>query len=269
LRAARRLPPAIEEVVGEVERTQVVVMAGGMGRRMGLNVPKPLIEVCGKPLIDRCIEYYQSCGYRDIVVLVGYKADEVGAHVKRTHPEVRVARDPWDPSVRPVGKAKALKYALLTGAVDRSRRAIITFPDDLFLDPQLPVKLLMRHLQGVRLHGVWATAVFALPASYPYGTARINGEGLVEEFVEKPKVEIATSTGIYLFEPPAYDLVMQVDMQAPRAVEFEEEVVPRLASMRRLYAMTIPGDVWIPVNTQKDLERAERLLSERPGSQLK
>lgn len=255
------LPPAIKEVMDEIERTQVVIMAGGMGKRMGLNKPKPLIEVCGKTLIDRCIEYYQANGYRDIVVLVGYKANEVEAHVRRTHPEVSVARDPWDPSEKPVGKAKALKHALETGAVDRFRRAIVAFPDDLFLDPQLPVRLLMRHLQGVRLHDIWATAVFALPANYPYGTARIGSDGLVEEFVEKPKVDIVTSTGIYLFEPPAYDLVMDVDMNAPHAVEFEEEVVPRLASMRKLYAMTIPGDVWIPVNTQKDLERAERLLS--------
>ena len=255
-----KIPKAFRELIGELGRTQVVIMAGGMGRRMGLDKPKPLLEIGGKTLIDRCIEYYQDNGYTDITVLVGYKAEQVEAHVEKSHPEVKTCRDPFNPEEKPVGKAKALKHALQVGVIDRGRRAVITFPDDIFLDPHLPLKLLMRHIQGVRLHGVWATAVFAYPARYPYGKAEINGDGLVTLFVEKPKVEIYTSTGIYLFEPPVYDLIMKVDLDAPHPVEFEEEIIPHLAQSGKLYSLVINSDIWIPINTQKDLERAIKTL---------
>ena len=254
-------PKVLGEVMDEVKSTQVVVMAGGLGRRMGLDIPKALIKVCGKTLLDRCIEFYLNCGFRDIVVLVGFKGNLVEKYVKEHYPWVKVGKDPFDPSVKPVGKAKALKYALESGVVNSNRRMVIAFPDDIFLDAHLPLKLLMHHLHGVKMFDVWATAVFAFPANYPFGVGVINGEGLVTEFREKPQVEIATSTGVYLFEPPVYDLIRDIDLNAPKPVEFEETVVPELAKMCKLYSLTIHGNQWIPVNTVKDLERAEKILS--------
>ena len=250
-------PPVLKQLLEEIENTQVVIMAGGQGKRMGLNKPKPLIEINGKTFIDRCIEYYQANGYKNIIVLLGYKAEQVEEHVRKTHSEVKIGKDP---DIKYVGKAKALKHALQTGTVDKNKRIIIAFPDDIFLDPHLPTKLLMHHLQGLKLYQIWATAVFAQPANYPYGKARISQEGIVEEFIEKPKVNIATSTGIYLFEPPVYEIILETDLNTPKPIEFEEEIVPRLAKNHKLYALTIPGDLWIPINTQKDLEKAEILL---------
>jgi len=253
--------PVVRRLLSEVKATQVVVLAGGQGRRLGVNMPKPLVRLAGERLIDRCVGYYSSCGFSDFVVLTGYGASEVEEHLRQEHSGVKVCRDPFDHSVKPVGKAKALKHALEVGVIDAGRRALIVFPDDVFLDGELPVKLLMHHLQAVRLYGVWATAVFAYPAVYPFGVGEVDSRNLVTSFKEKPRVDIATSTGMYLFEERVYGLMREVDMDADRAVEFEEVVVPRLAKEERLYAYMIPGDLWIPVNTRKDLERAERKLS--------
>ena len=253
--------PVVRRLLSEVKATQVVVLAGGQGRRLGVDVPKPLVRLAGERLIDRCVGYYASCGFSDFVVLTGYGASEVEEHLSREHPGVKVCRDPSDHSLKPVGKAKALKHALEVGVIDASKRALIVFPDDVFLDGELPVKLLMHHLQAVRLYGVWATAVFAYPAIYPFGVGEVDSRSLVTSFREKPQVDIATSTGMYLFEERVYGLIEEVDMEADRAIEFEEVVVPRLAKGERLYAYMIPGELWIPVNTRKDLERAEQKLS--------
>ena len=257
----QKIPTVFNNILKEINSTQVVIMAGGLGKRMGLNIPKALIKIHGKTLLDHCIEFYQNCGFHNITILVGYKGNLVEEYVKKNYPWVKVGHDPFDPSVKPVGKAKALKHALETGIVDSKKRMIIAFPDDLFLDPYLPLKLLMRHLHGIKLFDIWATAVFALPANYPFGVGVINGEGLVTEFKEKPQVEIATSTGVYLFEPPVYELIKEVDLNTPKPIEFEETIVPKLAKMRKLYSLTIHGNQWIPINTTKDLEKAEKILS--------
>jgi len=253
-----------EEVRGEVERTQVLVFAGGQAKRMGfIDKPKPLLEVAGKPLIDWCLEYYSRCGFREFVILVGKGGDEIMRHVGdggRYGIDVRYSRDPELPGV---GKGKALKHALLTGAVDRERRALVCFPDDLFRDSSLPLRLLLHHLEGVRSRGTLATAVLAWGVEYPYGVGEVDGSGLVKRFVEKPVVEYYTSTGLYMFEPGVFELVVElVDMDSEEPVEFEEAVLPVLAERGELYAFIVPRGTWMPVNTLKELEKADATFRE-------
>jgi len=54
-----------------------------------------------------------------------------------------------------------------------------------------------------------------------------------------------------------------VDMGSPEPVEFEQAVLPVLAERGQLYSMVVPRGVWLPVNTLKELERAEEALARR------
>ena len=153
---------------------------------------------------------------------------------------------------------------MLKGKIDRSKRALISYPDDIFLDPTLPTKLLLHHVQAVKDKGIKATAVFTTAVEYPYGVGEIDENCLVKKFEEKPVIRFLTSCGMYMLEPEVFDLIEEkVDMEAEKAVEFESVILPELASRKQLYAFIIPKGVWIPVNTQKEWELAERLLSEK------
>jgi NDP-sugar pyrophosphorylase family protein len=57
------------------KETQVVIMAGGKGNRLGdltKNTPKPLVQVNGRPFIEWQIKYLKSQGFKDFLILVGY-----------------------------------------------------------------------------------------------------------------------------------------------------------------------------------------------------
>ena len=57
---------------------KVLILAGGKGTRFREETdvkPKPMIEVSGKPIILHIIEHYVSYGYKDFVILAGYKLD--------------------------------------------------------------------------------------------------------------------------------------------------------------------------------------------------
>ena len=254
-----QFPSIIKSLLNEIQNTQIVIMAGGQGKRMGLETPKPLIMLGGQTLLERCINYYKSVGFKDIIILTGYGAEKVEQLINKKYSGIKTCRDPEGP-VQPPGKAKALKNALEKGIINEKKRVLITFPDDIFLDPYLPAKLLLHHLEGVKILDIWASAVFAYPVNYQFGVGKINGRGLVVKFVEKPSIRIPTSTGIYVFEPPVYNLIREIDLKEPRPVEFEERIIPELARRGKLYAYRIPGELWVPVNTQKDLKRAEKLL---------
>ena len=60
-------------------KTLAVVMAAGKGTRMKSELPKVLVPVCGRPMIDYVIDALEAAGVEQIVVVVGYRADDVRA----------------------------------------------------------------------------------------------------------------------------------------------------------------------------------------------
>ncbi len=58
-----------------------VVLAAGMGKRMQSDAPKVLHEVLGKSMLDHVLDVVAEAGVPRVVVVVGYKADEVQAAV--------------------------------------------------------------------------------------------------------------------------------------------------------------------------------------------
>ena len=59
---------------------KVVILAGGLGTRLSeesVYVPKPLIEIGGKPLIWHIMKIYSHYGFNDFVVLTGYKQEVI------------------------------------------------------------------------------------------------------------------------------------------------------------------------------------------------
>jgi|TARA_B110000037_G_C17023301_1_gene466250 glucose-1-phosphate cytidylyltransferase len=57
---------------------QVVILAGGLGTRLSEEtkiIPKALVKIGNKPIITHLINYYQSYGYNDFIICLGYKGD--------------------------------------------------------------------------------------------------------------------------------------------------------------------------------------------------
>ena len=57
---------------------KVVILAGGMGTRISeytKTVPKPMIKVCGKPIIHRIIDHYIKYGHKEFIIALGFKGN--------------------------------------------------------------------------------------------------------------------------------------------------------------------------------------------------
>ena len=56
----------------------MIILCGGRGKRMGKftnKIPKPMIKIGGKPIIEHKIKYYQSRGLNKFIFCLGYKAN--------------------------------------------------------------------------------------------------------------------------------------------------------------------------------------------------
>lgn len=59
---------------------KTVIMAGGKGTRIASvrnDVPKPMIRICGKPILEYQIENLKACGLTDIILVIGYLGDKI------------------------------------------------------------------------------------------------------------------------------------------------------------------------------------------------
>ncbi|MEM5836447.1 MAG: sugar phosphate nucleotidyltransferase [Candidatus Aenigmatarchaeota archaeon] len=195
----------------EIENTQVLILMGGSGKRIGNpELPKALMKVGGKALIDRCIEFYAKHGFKDFILLVGFMHEKIEEHVGDGSKYGVKVRYCLDPSIKKVGKGKALKNAILTGVIDLNKRAIIAYPDDVYLDEEIPIKLLKKHLELKESKRIIATLACASGVEYPYGVALAYDGELVEEFFEKPIVQIPSTIGLYMVEPEFYKEVEKI-----------------------------------------------------------
>jgi NDP-sugar pyrophosphorylase family protein len=247
------------------ERTQVIVLAGGKAKRLGMDVPKCLLEISGKKLIDICVESLVKDGFRDFVFLLGHKHELVVDHIgdgKRYGINVTYSIDP--PDAIGWGKGKAFKHALVNGKIDTSKKCLVVFPDDIVIEEKIFSRLLMYHADSMRKQATWGTIVLVPGTEYPYGVAEVDSDGRVLKFTEKPMVNVATSIGLYVFEPEVYDVVRsKIELNDSHPIEFESVVLPYLAGEGKLASMIVDTKNWVPINTLKEYEQAIKVFSKR------
>ncbi len=228
---------------------KAVILAGGFGKRLRPlteDKPKPLVEICGKPIIEFQIDYLKSFGVNEIVVLAGYRWDRLierlGSGKRLGVNIVYVVED------EPLGTGGALRHAK---PVLSREEAFIVMNGDIVTNidvTRLYKKVLSRD-------NVYA-GVALVPMKSPYGVVKVKGD-YVLEFIEKPLLkEYLINAGIYVLKPKALDYM-------PEKGDLEKTAFPRLAREGRMIAEVYSDAFWKSIDTVKDLEEAEELLREK------
>jgi glucose-1-phosphate cytidylyltransferase len=212
--------------------TPVAILCGGKGARMreaGESLPKPLVEIGGRPVLWHVMSLYAGQGLGDFVLLLGHGGDRIREFA---------ATCPWnitcvDTGVEtPTGGRVARARQHLDGAT-----FCLTYADGV-ADIDL-AKLLAFH----RAHGRLATMTVVRPRN-PWGVAQLAQDGRVEGFSEKPRLESWVNGGFFVMEPAALDYVGPDDV-------LERAPLERLAAEGELHAFRHEG-FWDCMDTYKD-----------------
>ena len=72
-----------------------IILAAGLGKRVreySLDLPKPLIEVKGKPFIEYSINIMEELGFEEIFINVHYKSDQIISYLKNlNNPKIKIS----------------------------------------------------------------------------------------------------------------------------------------------------------------------------------
>jgi dTDP-glucose pyrophosphorylase len=189
----------VDDLAGVVERPNwVVLMAGGLGTRLlplTETVPKPMLPVSGKPILENILESFVEQGFRHFFLSVNYMAEAVRQHFgdgSRWGVDITYLYED-----KRLGTAGAL--SLLPG---RPEEPILVMNGDLLTRARFD-SMLQFHLE----HGAAATmAVREYDFQVPYGVVRLEGPRILG-IDEKPVHRFFVNAGIYALSPAVLEHV--------------------------------------------------------------
>jgi glucose-1-phosphate cytidylyltransferase len=247
---------------------KVVILAGGYGTRLAeltQEVPKPLIEIGGRPVIWHILHLYAAQGFKDFIIALGYKGHMIKDYFLHYHARnANLSITLVDGNVQ-YHKNESIDWQVtlidtgndtMTGG--RIKRLKPYLGDEAFMltygDGVSNVDL--RALRDFHnKHGGLATVTAVHPTSR-YGKLELGTNGKVTRFVEKPEFgEDWINGGFFVLAPGFLDLIRGDD------TVLEREPLESAARNGQLYAYR-HTEFWHSMDTLRDRNHLNRLWNE-------
>jgi mannose-1-phosphate guanylyltransferase len=258
---------------------KAMILAGGKGTRVRPitdALPKPMIPIVGRPLMEFLIDLLKQHGFDQIIVSTSYLSDTIESYFRegtRFGVQIGYSFEGYHEDGRPVpeglGSAGGLKkiqefsgffddtFAVLCGdaIIDLDLTAALAFHRDRKAIATIVLKDLPRARVG------------------SYGVVKTAPDGRILQFQEKPAPAAAISTtintGIYFFEPAIFDLI-----PAGTVFDLGSQLFPLLAARGLpFYGVALPFS-WIDIGSTPDYWQATQMILRRefeidmPGREL-
>lgn len=220
---------------------KAVIMAGGQGTRLKAvtgELPKPLVPMLGRPMMEHIILLLKTCGFTDICAAVKYRAQDImdcfgdGSRLG-VRLQYRVEEEP-------LGTAGGVKNcADFYGDED-----FLVISGDAACDFDLAA-LMAAHK---RRRAAVTLALYRHPEPLSYGLAVTDGEDKIRAFIEKPLwgrvVTDLVNTGIYVLSPGAMERV-----PAGQPFDFAKDLFPLLLQENKLLCGLPMEGYWCDVGS--------------------
>ena len=226
-----------------------VLLAGGLGirlRPLTYSIPKPLLPVGERPILEEIVNRLRAFGLRDLVMAVGYRAELIETYFRdgsQLGVHIEYARES-----EPLGTAGPLALVRTQfGSTAKGTDSLLVMNGDLLTDLDM-LALIAFHERGG--HDITVvTRDYQL--RHPYGVIQLDGDRITS-IVEKPAVTDTINAGVYVFRWSALDLVPD-----GRAYEIPDLLNAAAASGLSVAAYPFAGK-WLAIDRLEQLEDATR-----------
>lgn len=227
---------------------QAVVLVGGLGSRLGgltADLPKPLLDINGRPFLEYVIFNITRHGFREIIFLCGYKGEKIFRHFGGGDRFGSTFRYFFES--RPAGTAGAI----LEAADDLEDEFLLINGDTLF-----DFNLLDLVCRRPDRHWMVKIALRSVPDTSRYGKVQLNG-CQVSGLEEKDAEGAGCINGGYYWV--SREIIAEL-RKTPCSME--KEVIPFLAKKGLVWGWPYKG-FFIDIGVPEDLERARKLIPAR------
>ena len=232
--------------------TRAMIMAAGLGTRMrplSHDLPKPLVVVGGKALIDHAIDRLTAAGVTTIVVNLHYKAEMIKAHLAgREDVEIRYS----DESAGLLGTGGGVVKAL---ANFENEPFFIHISDTIWVEGYgAALERMKARWDPERMDGMLLMASMVTAMGYEgVGDFMMDGEGRLAR-VPQGRVSPFAFPGVQIVHPRLFD-------NAPGGTFSTNIMWDRAIEKERLFGMRLDG-VWVHVGTPQAVDQANEFLAD-------
>lgn len=223
------------------------ILAGGKGIKMKPfteELPKPLLSIQGKPLLEYQIELLRNHDIRNIYILLGHLGEKIKYYFgngRKFGVNISYIEQPK----REIGTG----YALYLARDVFCNSPFLTLYGDMLIDINL--KDFIDYY--VRENSLATIALTSTQYPFPYGIASLRGSSIIS-FMEKPEQEKTTShvisAGLFCFSPKIFD-----HLSEKKNVALERHVFPALARDGKLSGYLFEGK-WFDIGTPEIYAKA-------------
>ncbi len=215
---------------------KAIILAGGRGKRLRPitdKIPKPLIPINNKPLIERTIKYLKKYGVTEIIISSGYKSDLIEKFLKKKKNfgcEIIFSTEKL-----PLGTGGAIKKALQF--IDEE--SFLVLNGDIVTNIDLK-KILKK-----------PNTIAANELKTKFGTMDIKNNKILK-FNEKKDV-----TNVWM-NPGIYHLSRDIERLIPKKGSLEGIVFPKMARNKTLETIKFKNALWFSIDSHKDIEECSK-----------
>jgi mannose-1-phosphate guanylyltransferase len=228
-----------------------VILAGGLGTRLRpytFLLPKPMLPVGPKPIMEHILEWLKGSGVRDIVVSTGYLGKMIQEYFgdgSQWGVNIDYATSP-----HPLGTAGQLK-----AAEDRVRGRFVCVYGDALLQFDLRKALAFHEAKKAA-----ATMVLMkYSTELKYGFMETDRTGRLTEWKEKPKISGYINVGCYVMEQKFLKYI-----PGGRVYEMDDAFRGAMARGAPLYAVRVDG-TFVDIGDRKSYKDANELYTKNMG----
>ncbi|HEK9099948.1 NTP transferase domain-containing protein [Bacillus pfraonensis] len=238
---------------------KVIILCGGKGLRMqGIlkDIPKPLVQVQGKPLIWHIMDWYSKFGHHEFVLPLGYGGEKIKEYfMNYTWKEHDFNLDLKNNQYQLLEEPKQWNIKFIDTGIEamtgtRLKKLEKHIQDEMFLltyGDGLATININELIQFHKDKGKVATLT-GIKKSSQYGLLQIEN-GIAVDFKEKPLLNAVINGGFFVFNKEIFNYLNNNDCM------LEEEPLLNLIKNKEL-AVYEHNDYWISIDTPKDLKDA-------------
>lgn len=213
-----------------------MILAAGVGSRLDpltRTVPKPMVPIVNRPVIEHIVEKLKKHGVTEIMVNLHYLGDVIKAHLgSGSKFGVKISYAQEDRLWGDAGSVKRAEEFFRDGTF------LVVGGDDI---SDIDLTRLLKFHRDKKALSTIALSLVDDPSEY--GIVLMNDRSRITRFLEKPKGEVIFSntanTGIYVFEPEVFDSI-------PRGVSygFGNNVFPNLLEQKKPLFGYLTSSYW-------------------------